>query len=90
MRFGDITFNSRFPPGQFGSPKVLKNKNVNLYLNFSFATWPFNQVDTESLTEYFVHLYVLVALVRFYNTKGLPNLVCNWQLFYSYILALLF
>lgn len=38
MRFGDITFNSRFPPGQFGSPKVLKNKNVNLYLNFSFAT----------------------------------------------------
>ena len=44
MRFGDITFHSRFPPGQFGSPKVLKNKNVNLYLNFSFATWPFNQV----------------------------------------------
>ena len=44
MRFDDIKFHSRFPPGQFGSPEVLKNKNVNLYLKFSFATWPFNQV----------------------------------------------
>ena len=44
MRFGDITFPSRFPPGQFGSPEVLKNKNVDLHLNFSFATWPFNRV----------------------------------------------
>ena len=31
-------------------------------------------VNTESLTEYFVDLHVVVALVKFYNTKGLPNL----------------
>ena len=43
--FGRIMFLFRFShPARFGSSRVLSNKNLNLYLNFSVVKWSWNHV----------------------------------------------